>query len=395
LDESFGPFYSVPSAVGIIIATGNVGKYLSFKQDEVNTYMSRDAGATWFELTKGNQVYEIGDHGGIIVVAPLGRSSTTLSYSFDEGKTLQSFVFSATPIEVANIILEPSTTGEKFILFGTDSASASTVVIGLDFSQMRPRICNASEYEEWTTVDGLNDQACILGHNTTYLRRKQTAVCWNDETTEPIVKVVNCPCTADDWECDYGFESLDGSSECSLADPAVTSYPPAGCQDVYYKTNGYRKVAGDTCAGGVDYTPEGPFDCPETGGSSNPTTQQGWIAAFVIVPIVLILIVVAVILLRSEKLRDKVPILKFLSTWKVGYSQVPPRSEGEDLLLDPEDSLHHHDNDDGNTLSEESGSAIVQALGGREADAGSTSSSSPSSSTTTTTNHDDAFDPRA
>ena len=78
----FGSFYSPVNAIGILIGTGNVGNYLSNRKDEINTYLSRDAGLTWFEVIyskniylfsfkvmKGSHIYEIGDHGGLIVMA--------------------------------------------------------------------------------------------------------------------------------------------------------------------------------------------------------------------------------------------------------------------------------------------------------------------------------------
>ena len=46
----FGPFYTTENSVGLVLGTGNVGKYLSHKADEVNTYLSRDGGATWSEV---------------------------------------------------------------------------------------------------------------------------------------------------------------------------------------------------------------------------------------------------------------------------------------------------------------------------------------------------------
>jgi len=67
--RSFGPLYSNDNSVGLIIATGNVGKYLAKRVDQINTYLSRDSGLTWFEVLRGSSIYEIGDHGGIIVMA--------------------------------------------------------------------------------------------------------------------------------------------------------------------------------------------------------------------------------------------------------------------------------------------------------------------------------------
>jgi Sortilin, neurotensin receptor 3, len=61
--------YSSEEAVGVIVSTGNTGLFLTSKDEEVNTYLSRDGGHNWYEILKGSHTYEIGDHGGIIVFA--------------------------------------------------------------------------------------------------------------------------------------------------------------------------------------------------------------------------------------------------------------------------------------------------------------------------------------
>ena len=67
----FPPPYSQDSAVGVIMGVGNIGRQLDrFKVDRMNTYLSRDGGMTWAEVRKGSHIYEIGDHGGLIVMAP-------------------------------------------------------------------------------------------------------------------------------------------------------------------------------------------------------------------------------------------------------------------------------------------------------------------------------------
>lgn len=83
----FGPFYTTENSMGIILGTGNVGKYLSHREDEVNTYLSRDGGLTWFEIAKESHIYEIGDHGAIIVMAPDQRATRHVLYSWNEGLT--------------------------------------------------------------------------------------------------------------------------------------------------------------------------------------------------------------------------------------------------------------------------------------------------------------------
>lgn len=66
----FPPPYSQETAVGIILAVGNIGKVLEkHKPDKLSTYISRDGGIVWTEIKKGSHIYEIGDHGGLIVMA--------------------------------------------------------------------------------------------------------------------------------------------------------------------------------------------------------------------------------------------------------------------------------------------------------------------------------------
>ena len=49
-NSRFGPFYSTESSLGIVIGTGNIGKYLSNREDEISTYLSRDGGLNWYEV---------------------------------------------------------------------------------------------------------------------------------------------------------------------------------------------------------------------------------------------------------------------------------------------------------------------------------------------------------
>lgn len=51
------------------MGVGNVGLSLNKKNDKQNTYLSRDGGLNWIEIMHGSNIYEIGDHGGLLVVA--------------------------------------------------------------------------------------------------------------------------------------------------------------------------------------------------------------------------------------------------------------------------------------------------------------------------------------
>jgi hypothetical protein len=79
--------YSQESAVGIIMGIGNIGSYLKDRADELNTYLSRDGGQTWFEVMEGPHIFEFGDHGGLIVMADNTKATKEIKYTSDEGLT--------------------------------------------------------------------------------------------------------------------------------------------------------------------------------------------------------------------------------------------------------------------------------------------------------------------
>ena len=56
--DSWGPFYSSKSSIGLVMATGNVGHHLSDKEDEVHTFFSRDGGLSWSMARAGSHIYE-------------------------------------------------------------------------------------------------------------------------------------------------------------------------------------------------------------------------------------------------------------------------------------------------------------------------------------------------
>jgi hypothetical protein len=89
----FGPVYSSKNALGLIIATGNVGKYLSKKRDKVSTFLTTDGGHSWKEVRKGSHIYEVSDHGGLIVMTKDQEKTNELLYSWDEGTSWEVYKF--------------------------------------------------------------------------------------------------------------------------------------------------------------------------------------------------------------------------------------------------------------------------------------------------------------
>jgi len=185
----FPPPYSQDSAIGVIIGVGNLGKSLERRNpDRMGTYLSRDGGITWAEVRKGSHIYEIGDHGGLIVMAPNLQPTREVYYTFDEGKSWHTLEISQVPIDVTNIIIEPNSISQEFVVYGIyfDDETTEPVgaVITLDFKDLHEPQCKGadrpgdadSDYELWTPYDGRHgDTKCFLGHQITYVRRKQNS----------------------------------------------------------------------------------------------------------------------------------------------------------------------------------------------------------------------------
>lgn len=90
------------------MAVGNIGPSLNrYHPDKLNTYLSRDGGLTFEEVRKGSHIYEFGDHGGLIVMAPNLEATTDVYYTWNEGRTWIRQPISNVPLDVTNIIIEP------------------------------------------------------------------------------------------------------------------------------------------------------------------------------------------------------------------------------------------------------------------------------------------------
>jgi len=87
-DYGYAPPYSNKAAVGIVLAVGNTGNYLDTKKGAaVGTYLSRDGGYKWSQIAEVPLIYDISDHGALLVAAPNTQATTQIRYSWNEGKT--------------------------------------------------------------------------------------------------------------------------------------------------------------------------------------------------------------------------------------------------------------------------------------------------------------------
>ena len=88
------PVYSSESAVGVVIATGNIGSTLSLNGESKALYVSRDGGLTFKSTHTGNYIYDIGDHGALIIAAKMNTPTNEIEFTWDYGTTWDTLVIS-------------------------------------------------------------------------------------------------------------------------------------------------------------------------------------------------------------------------------------------------------------------------------------------------------------
>jgi len=261
------PILSKRSAIGLILATGNLGSKIEINK-EYGVYRSNDGGLLWKEVLRGIHFYATGDHGGIMVAIKSAQLTGELLYSCDEGETWDIYVFSQDRMIVYGLLTEPGEKTTIFSIFGSKAASHSWVVIQVDLRSVLGNECRMPfDYKEWSPTDNPNVD-CLLGQTVVYQRRLPQRVCYNGNDFVRGTTVKTCPCSLDDYECDYGFrvnstDDIEVGCVYDVEANMAVYEPPSECHDglTYNRTQGYRRVADDVCEGGLSYLYE-PIETP-------------------------------------------------------------------------------------------------------------------------------------
>jgi len=261
--------YSSPSAVGLMMATGNVGEHLG-RVDDADTFVTRDGGLTWHLAQRGIYKWEYGDQGSIIVIVKSGEPTNTVLYSLNEGVDWIEYEFSEKMMLIDDISTVPSDTSRNFILWG--AIGRDVAAINLDFSDMKERSeqckldedhpdSSDSDYVLWSPKHPGSDDDCLFGHVAQYHRKKPDAQCYNGRSINHLHRILQtCECTREDFECDYNYaRGSDGS--CNLVPGLSPPDPEDACRKntslvEYNLITGYRRIPLTTCSGGkeLDYT---------------------------------------------------------------------------------------------------------------------------------------------
>ncbi|KAF9920031.1 vacuolar protein sorting/targeting protein PEP1 [Linnemannia zychae] len=245
------PVFSSKAAPGVIMGVGNVGPYL-LPWYECDTYLSEDGGLTWKAALEHPHKYEFGDMGSLIVAIRDDDTSVSyLQYSSDRGQSWNKYDFGEN-IRPGALISDPESTSQKFMLF--TRIGSNFIGYHMDFTNIYSRKCelntdnlDRSDFEKWYARNLRNQPDCLMGVKTWYWRRKANAECMVREAfKDPQSTDEVCPCTDEDFECDFNYILTNG--ECVLAGKEIMV--EGSCKkelDTYIGSSGYRKVPGNRC----------------------------------------------------------------------------------------------------------------------------------------------------
>ncbi|KAL9621009.1 MAG: hypothetical protein Q9160_004527 [Pyrenula sp. 1 TL-2023] len=274
--------FGSPSAVGLMIGVGNVGEYLTMKDDESTyTFITSNGGISWKAVMKGAYMWEYGDRGSIIVIVKQSRPTKVAYYSLDEGDSWTEYQFSDVDMQIDAISTVPSDSSMNFLLWGGDIGAGGKpgiATVNIDFTGHpdRQEKCEVNEdgdetkdYYLWEPKHPLQDDNCLFGHIAQYHRKRPKAKCFNglNANFEPMVGVSkNCECNRQDFECDYNYE-LQNDGSCGLVPGYMPPNHEEKCKDdsdlvEYYAPTGYRRIPLTTCKGGKELEKSNAFPCP-------------------------------------------------------------------------------------------------------------------------------------
>jgi len=228
----------------------------------------------WQEVRQGLYVVEIGDHGAALTAVREDREDDSFIYSVSDGDEWRTCKYSDVPVMARNIRVSAGWDSRRFILYGhrrNDAGREESVLvhINLDDEFSGPCTDANSDFESWSPKD--EHGQCVMGQSSIIKRRKVGKTCYLAE--EHIHEIVSqpCPCSLDDYECDFCFTRPWLNATCTL-ECIVPDLPDPGalCQAhsstnprFYPTTKGYRLVGGTKCNPALpgSVKPEGRIPC--------------------------------------------------------------------------------------------------------------------------------------
>eukprot|EP00062_Callorhinchus_milii_P017884 gi/632970748/ref/XP_007901820.1/ PREDICTED: VPS10 domain-containing receptor SorCS1-like [Callorhinchus milii] len=248
-----GNIASKESAPGIIVASGNIGPELLVDEEEraSSMFISSDGGNSWRQVFEEEHSILFLDQGGALVaIKHTPQPIKHMWLSFDAGNSWSKYSFTSVPLFVDGMLGEPGEDTLVMTVFGHLSHRSDWQLVKVDYRSIFSRRCTEKDLQAWELHN--QGEACIMGENRVYRRRKPTAQCILRKKYIGAYTSVPCTCTDSDFECDYGYERhTDG--RCLPAFWYNPSYVVKECSlgKSYLNSTGYRKVGSNNCTEGV------------------------------------------------------------------------------------------------------------------------------------------------
>ncbi|KAF5401923.1 Sortilin [Paragonimus heterotremus] len=230
-------WHTIPLRTGIWTANNSVG----------TTTAPSNSGTTMAAVRVHDTTTEPPKH--VSTTRPTGSVVATRTENMTTRSSFETVVFTG-------LVTEPGGRAMAAAVYGYGTISQRWRVAVVDFitNEMVTAACTPEDYEIWTphsSPDGTQD-GCLLGLKQRFKRLKKDSLCINEYGMDPLLHSEPCPCTPEDFECEYGYYRQFGSLECvrnphvPLVDPCLLS----SNDDRNVPHIGYRRIPGNRCIGG-------------------------------------------------------------------------------------------------------------------------------------------------
>ncbi|KAL2315659.1 Sorting receptor for vacuolar protein [Schizosaccharomyces pombe] len=264
---------STNAAVGLIIGVGSFSPFL-IPYEESQTFISRDAGVTWYRIFDSPHLWAFLDSGSIIIAVESISPTNVIKYSADEGRTWQEYQFSEKSKVVVDVSTKPSGVGHQVLLLTTDDENAPISSVLIDFDALYRRTCvfdeensEESDFVRWVPTDISGKPLCLRGRISSFYRKSIHKKCRVGSSLLVKEEVLSkCECTRADFECDYNYRRLkDGT--CVLVSglqPPDTREEQCSVDDAFEwrQPTGYKRTPLTECEGGVPLDAGTLHPCP-------------------------------------------------------------------------------------------------------------------------------------
>jgi hypothetical protein len=267
----FTGVYSNAAAPGVVMATGNTGKYLSLFPNQTSTFASLDGGRSWTRVASSSQTYEIAANGAVLLRADDMAGSVSCVYyvagrftNLGDSASWACAPLSPPAARITSMAARvtsrsgSTTSSRTVIVYGVDAAN-NTLIYTLDFRTPAAGLpllppCSAAQMQ---TVDAA---ACRFGRSLQLVKRLDDAACYPGPVPGPsLLSSKSCGCSPADVTCAWGWFAAKTTSGADLvchAMPSDAFFQAPGCPA--QSPSGVVQNPASECVAPPPHPPAGP-----------------------------------------------------------------------------------------------------------------------------------------